>query len=152
MKKSPSAQPGQNRSGSIAATGVVVGKSSGKSGKAQRKGRPTGKTPAALLEEHVPKNETRSVRFAYFNPEAREVFVVGTFNGWQSHTTPMVKTGGDKWSTELRLEPGRYEYRFIVDGQWQDDPMAARFVANSFGGLNCVVEVKPPRTPAAHQA
>ena len=46
-----------------------------------------------------------------------------------------------KWSAEVPLNPGRYEYRFVVDGRWQDDPMAARFVGNPFGGLNCVLEV-----------
>jgi AMP-activated protein kinase-like protein len=52
------------------------------------------------------------------------------------------------------LQPGHYEYRFVVDGQWQDDPMASRFAANSFGGLNCVVDVKPiamATTPVATQ-
>jgi 1,4-alpha-glucan branching enzyme len=152
MKKSPPISSGQKRSEPIAAATVEPAKSTGKSAKGSRKGRASVKAPAALLEEHVPGIESGAVQFAYFNPEAREVFVAGTFNDWQSHKTPMVKTGGDQWSTELRLKPGRYEYRFIVDGQWEDDPMAARFVANSFGGLNCVVEVKPPRASAAQQA
>jgi len=45
------------------------------------------------------------------------------------------------WQTRKQSQPG-YEYRFVVDGQWQDDPMAVRFAANPFGGLNGVVEVK----------
>lgn len=81
---------------------------------------------------------------------AREVLVAGSFNDWQPRATLMMtKQRGGKWSTELLLKPGQYEYRFVVDGQWQDDPMAARFVANSFGELNCVVEVKPTAVPAA---
>jgi hypothetical protein len=43
----------------------------------------------------------------------------------------------------LLLSPGEYEYRFLVDGQWKDDPMAKRYVGNPFGGFNCVLEVKP---------
>jgi 1,4-alpha-glucan branching enzyme len=107
--------------------------------------------PAALLEDHFPDSEAREVSFEYFNPTACEVLVAGSFNDWQPHITPMSKQRGGRWSTELLLKPGCYEYRLVVDGHWQDDPMAARFVANPFGGLNCVVEVKSSGTPAARQ-
>jgi 1,4-alpha-glucan branching enzyme len=103
--------------------------------------------PVALLEEHCPDSEVRGVNFEYFNPTAREVLVAGSFNDWQPDATPMSKQRGGKWSTELLLKPGRYEYRLVVDGRWQDDPMAARFVGNPFGGLNCVVEVKATLGP-----
>jgi 1,4-alpha-glucan branching enzyme len=103
-----------------------------------REGRPVG-----LLEEHFPDSGAKAIRFEYFNPEAREVLVAGSFNNWQPQSMPMTKQRAGMWSTEILLPPGQYEYRFVVDGQWQDDPMAARFLANSFGGLNCVVEVKP---------
>jgi 1,4-alpha-glucan branching enzyme len=105
--------------------------------------------PAGLLEEHFAGDgEVHAVSFEYFNPAAGEVLLAGSFNGWQPRSAPMTKRRGGKWSTELLLPPGQYEYRFVVDGQWQDDPMAARFVANSFGGLNCVVKVKAAATPA----
>lgn len=101
-----------------------------------------------MLEESFAEDgEAHTVSFEYFNPTAREVSVAGTFNGWQPRATPMKKQRGRKWSTGLLLAPGQYEYRFVVDGQWQDDPMAASFVANSFGGLNCVVAVKPVALP-----
>jgi len=105
--------------------------------------------PIGLLEERFPNSEAHAVSFEYFNPAAREVLVAGSFNDWQPRATPMTKQRGGKWSTELLLKPGHYEYRFVVDGQWQDDPIAARFVASPFGGLNCVVEVKPMVAPAA---
>jgi 1,4-alpha-glucan branching enzyme len=148
MKKS--ASPGQNRvrqprAGRVGKVGAPAA-AEAKAVKltAARKGE-----AIALLEEHFPDSEARGVSFEYFNPTAREVLVAGTFNDWQPHITPMSKQRGGKWSTELLLKPGRYEYRLVVDGHWQDDPMAARFVANPFGGLNCVVEVKATATPAA---
>ena len=107
--------------------------------------------PVRLLEEHFPDSEAHMVSFEYFNPTAREVRVAGSFNDWQTQATPMVKQPGGKWTAELLLKPGQYEYRLVVDGQWQDDPMAARFVANPFGGLNCVVDVRSIGTPAAKQ-
>ena len=96
-----------------------------------------------LLEEHFPDSEAQGVIFEYFNPAAREVLVAGSFNDWRPQATPMTKHQEGKWSTEVRLKPGPHEYRFVVDGQWQDDPTAARHISNPFGGLNCVIEVRP---------
>ena len=100
--------------------------------------------PVGLLEEHFAEDgEVHAVSFEYFNPDAREVLLAGSFNEWQPNATPMTKQRGGKWSTEVLLQPGQYEYRFVVDGRWLDDPMASRFVDNTFGELNGVVEVKP---------
>jgi len=99
--------------------------------------------PLKLLEEHFENSDAYAVKFEYFSPTAREVGVAGSFNRWQGQATPMTNHRNGHWSTEILLQPGRYEYRFVVDGQWQDDPLAERFVANTYGGLNGVVEVKP---------
>jgi 1,4-alpha-glucan branching enzyme len=96
-----------------------------------------------LLEEDFGEDsEAHAVNFEYFNPHACEVLVAGSFNDWRARATPMSKQPGGRWSTQILLEPGDYEYRFVVDGTWQDDPLATRFAPNPFGGLNCVVEVK----------
>lgn len=97
--------------------------------------------PVALLSEHFPVGES-VITFAVFNPTAREVFVAGSFNGWEPAGTAMTKGADGIWRTELLLKPGAYEYRFVVDGVWQDDPMSQKFAANPFGGLNSVVVVK----------
>ena len=141
MKKSESLEQNRVRQPRVRRVGKVIAPtaSPGECVKLPpaRKGEPVG-----LLEEHFPDSEAHPVSFEYFNPAAHEVLVVGSFNDWQTRATPMTKQRGGKWSTELLLRPGHYEYRLLVDGQWRDDPMAARFVANPFGGLNCVVEVK----------
>ena len=97
--------------------------------------------PVALLEEHFATGE-RPVGFSYFNPGAREVFVAGVFNEWQPNATAMVKAEDGTWHVDVILAPGRYEYRFVVDGVWQEDPMSQWFAANPFGGLNSVAVVK----------
>jgi hypothetical protein len=43
------------------------------------------------------------------------------------------------WKRVFYLEPGVYEYRFIVDGVWFDDPDAAELWTNEFGNFNCVI-------------
>jgi hypothetical protein len=40
------------------------------------------------------------------------------------------------WKASFLLPPGRYEYRFRVDGVWQDDPNAHEWVGNPFGSQN----------------
>jgi 1,4-alpha-glucan branching enzyme len=99
------------------------------------------------------------VCFALRQVHARSVTVAGSFNDWQPTQHPMIFDGKDTWRLELELPPGTYEYRFVVDGEWCDDPEAARRVANPFGGENavCVVEraesaISPPSSASPGKA
>lgn len=83
----------------------------------------------------------RPVRFELDVAEAQSVSVIGNFNHWSPDATPMTFIGGTKWRSELSLPPGRYEYRFVVDGRWVDPPIAKGYVPNPGGGHNAVVEV-----------
>lgn len=82
-------------------------------------------------------------------PEAKAVFVAGTFNDWKPDVAPLhhhLPKG--EWTGTVPLPPGRHEYKFVVDGQWccepgtpdesRDDPNCC---ANSFGTMNRVLEV-----------
>lgn len=42
----------------------------------------------------------------------------------------------------LPLDPGRYSYRYVVDGRWQQDPYNAATETNPYGDFNSIVEVK----------
>lgn len=53
----------------------------------------------------------------------------------------MVPKSGGVWSKHLELKPGVYEYRFVVDGTWVDDPSALQHIANPFGGNNSVLRI-----------
>jgi 1,4-alpha-glucan branching enzyme len=74
-------------------------------------------------------------------PAAKEVCVAGTFNSWQATATPLKPAVGGEWRGELKLSPGRYEYLFVVDGQWLPDPCAKETTPNPFGGINSVLSV-----------
>lgn len=67
--------------------------------------------------------------------------LAGDFNQWSSYTMPMVRDTRGVWRARVPLPRGRYEYRFIVDGNWQNDPHACGVVPNEFGSCNCVAEV-----------
>jgi 1,4-alpha-glucan branching enzyme len=83
----------------------------------------------------------KKIIFKYYALEAEAVAVVGTFNGWNSEANPLKKDKEGNWSTIVNLFPGNYEYRFIVDGRWKDDPTCEIRHSNLYGGYNCVLYV-----------
>jgi WD40 repeat protein len=87
------------------------------------------------------------VDFIYWNPSAKNVFLAGSFNGWNTTSTPMRRTQGDEWQAQITLKPGRYQYKFIADGHWLQDPAEIDSAPDLFGGKNSVVTINP----AAHQ-
>lgn len=75
--------------------------------------------------------------------QARHMSVAGEFNGWSPVATPMLpdeKLG--VWQACVRLPPGRYQYRLVMDGRWGADPHNEIVERNPFGDLNSVVEVR----------
>jgi len=83
----------------------------------------------------------KKITFKYHAPEAKAVAVVGTFNGWNAEANSLKKDTKENWSTVVSLFPGSYEYRFIVDGRWKDDPSCELRHLNVYGGYNCVLYV-----------
>ena len=81
------------------------------------------------------------VTFRLSDPQASSVALAGTFTGWDEQPTEMKKDKTGVWKASILLTPGRYEYRFLVDGQWRNDPECAECVANPFGSENCVIHV-----------
>jgi len=81
---------------------------------------------------------TRKVPFEFPAPEAQKVYLAGDFNYWDSSSNPMKKDKKGIWKISLSLKPGRYEYRFLVDGNWENDPSCCDCVPNEFGSQNCV--------------
>lgn len=79
--------------------------------------------------------------FAYTDPLATAVFVAGSFNDWKPDVHVLTQTALGNWQIELPLAPGRYEYLFVVDGNWTPDPLARESVPNPHGGFNSVVQV-----------
>jgi len=99
---------------------------------------------AAKLSEYYGVNQiSDAVVFVTLYPRAQSVQVAGDFNNWQPEQTPMHKVGESGiWQTKMELSAGRYRYRLVVDGQWQQDPYNEITELNPFGGFNSVVEIK----------
>jgi len=86
--------------------------------------------------------KTKSVSFSFLAPEAGSVSVAGEFNHWDPLSHPMKKDKKGLWKVSLSLAPGTYQYRFFVDGQWQNDPNCTSSVGNPFGTSNSVKRVE----------
>ena len=87
------------------------------------------------------KPQTVSVKFTLTKPDAKSVSVCGEFNGWSVGATPMKRRRDGQWETVLELKPGRYQYKFVVDGEWLHDPVARESITNPHGSLNSVIAV-----------
>jgi hypothetical protein len=102
------------------------------------------KTTAQKIDEfYGVKKVGDDVIFAARFTEAKKVLIAGDFNNWSPMSTPMINRGrpGDFWMC-LPLQPGRYRYRFVVDGKWMTDPHNKYVEVNQFGELNNVIEVE----------
>jgi len=84
------------------------------------------------------KPKLMKTEFSLSAPQAKSVFIAGNFNQWNLSAHPLKRDKKGVWKISLPLGPGRYEYRFLVDGQWQNDPNCSSFIENPFGTLNCL--------------
>jgi hypothetical protein len=89
----------------------------------------------------------------YFKPnttfnlekESRRVFIAGSFNQWEENQIPMMKTG-NRWSIDLFLPDGIYQYKFIADGDWLTDPTNPLKKDDGLGGNNSVISIGEPQS------
>jgi len=89
-------------------------------------------------KEMAGKTKTKKAQFEFLAPEALKVYLAADFNNWSTSANPMKKDKKGVWKTTVSLTPGRYEYRFLVDGNWLNDPSCCDCVSNEFGSENCV--------------
>ncbi len=84
-------------------------------------------------------SKRKSVSFEYFDPSASLVTLAGDFNGWDPGIRPLKRDAGGLWKATLRLLPGTYQYKFVVDGaRWEEDPLNLHRVPNDHGSFNSI--------------
>ena len=81
--------------------------------------------------------------FAFKAPTASSVKVAGDFTNWQKNRISLRKHPDGIWRATVSLTPGEHRYRFLVDGEWRDDPECKLQIPNPFGGQDSVVRVSP---------
>jgi 1,4-alpha-glucan branching enzyme len=85
--------------------------------------------------------QKRRITFKLEASGSKEAILAGDFNSWDTKKHIMKRDNKGRWSKIVTLAPGSYEYKFIVDGEWQNDPSNDQVVPNSFGTLNNFLNV-----------
>ena len=83
--------------------------------------------------------------FSFKAPGAANVMLVDDFTQWQKNPINLRKAPDGIWRVTIALEPGEHHYRFLVDGEWRDDPECILRVANPFGSQNSIAVVPASR-------
>ena len=74
-------------------------------------------------------------------PAATRVLLAGDFTQWQESPINMRKGSDGVWTAKVELSSGTHHYRFLVDGEWHDDPECTLRVQNPYGSHNSVRQV-----------
>jgi 1,4-alpha-glucan branching enzyme len=103
------------------------------------------KAPAKTAKKRAAakKPAAKSVIFTLHAEKGKKVCLAGQFNDWNPVAKKMAwKAKDDVYATTVKLAPGTYEYKFVVDGVWCADPANADSVRNDQGTFNSVITVK----------
>ena len=89
-----------------------------------------------------PRATRGEVLFTIDEPKAAQVFLAGKFNGWSSTANPVTKVKGGVWNLVLKLSPGSYQYKFVIDGNiCKEDPHNPMKMDDNYGGFNSLITV-----------
>jgi len=83
----------------------------------------------------------KEVVFTINAPEAKDVFVAGDFNGWKTDDASRMTPDKGAWQKRLKLDNGKYRYRFVIDGKWTDDPANESRETNPYGETDSLIEI-----------
>lgn len=101
--------------------------------------------PSVLVDATVPLgsgDDAVPVRMVLYAPDAGEVTVAGSFNGWDPEAARLERSQDGLYHTVISVPHGRHEYMFVIDGErWVTDPTAALAVDDGFGHRNAVLEI-----------
>ena len=85
----------------------------------------------------------KRVSFKFKAPETvNEVKLAGNFSNWEQGAIVMSKGKSGEWKAQLSLPPGEYEYKYLADGVWCNDPAADKLVTNTWGSENSLRVVR----------
>ena len=96
-----------------------------------------------MAKKTYPKTDShgRQQTFAFSAPAALSVQLVGDFTQWQERPINLQKGADGVWRTTVELSSGTHHYRFLVDGQWRDDPECILRAPNPFGSEDMMRQV-----------
>jgi 1,4-alpha-glucan branching enzyme len=105
----------------------------------------TKKTVVKTAAKKVAKvaDTKKSVTFTLHAEKGKAVYVAGQFNEWDPTAKAMAyKAKEGIYTATIKLAPGTYEYKYVIDGAWCADPENVEAVPNDQGTFNSVITVK----------
>src|SRR6185503_1659037 len=110
-------------------------------------GTPAGGAPAAAAITKAGPNVTPDGVVFNHRPEAKNarIFLAGNFNDWKPDNEKFLMKdpdGDGTFSITVKLTPGTYQYKYVVDGKWTQDIYAPADAPDGFGGRNSQFDVK----------
>ncbi len=76
------------------------------------------------MNRYSAKNTVVPVNFSFAAPKAKQVQLIGDFNGWDHESHPMERTPDGAWFLQLSIHTGHHRYLYLVDGEPTLDPKA----------------------------
>jgi chromosome partitioning protein len=92
-----------------------------------------------ILQEELPR--LNEVMLSVSAPDAKEVYLAGEFNNWKLDEFSRMEQNNGCWTKRLNLNNGKYRYRFVIDGNWSQDPANPLTQLNTYGTLDSLLEV-----------
>ncbi|MFC1585255.1 isoamylase early set domain-containing protein [Fibrobacterota bacterium] len=90
--------------------------------------------------DQTKKTSRKRINFKVNTENGKKVCLAGSFNSWDQEKNRLKYRDG-LYTSSLLLSPGRHEYKYVVDGEWLEDPESPESVPNAFGTRNSVVTV-----------
>lgn len=95
------------------------------------------------MTEKCCKVKSISTTFTVHAEKGKAVYLAGEFNKWDPTAKKMTyKAKSAVYATTIKLMPGEYQYKFVIDGTWCADPENANSVKNDQGTFNSVIVIK----------
>jgi hypothetical protein len=112
---------------------------------------PIGPDFEGSLLAHLQKPEDAEwVVFKFDAPPGADVHVAGTFNNWDPTAIRLGDNHKGTYTATVLLPPARYEYKFIVNGDWLNGPDCHEHIPNAFGTMNTLLDVGRTATRNGH--
>lgn len=84
----------------------------------------------------------KRIKFQVKANPGSHVYIAGSFNDWDATSKPMKDVNGTgDYTTMLYLLKGKYEYKYVINGEWHVDPECPKWVQNNCGTLNSLITI-----------
>jgi len=96
----------------------------------------------AVPSAAAPRFASQVVHFEITAENAKNVALVGDFNGWDTVKNLLKRENNGIWVIDLPMSKGSYAYLFLIDGtEWRTDPSQSQEIPDGFGGFNSEIEL-----------